>query len=61
MKTTLKILRVLALMLALMLPQAGTVHAANLTVTKTTDTNDEGGGREYILSPKRELAFAPNG
>jgi len=40
MKTTLKILRVLALMLALMLPRAGTVHAANLTVTKTADTND---------------------
>jgi CSLREA domain-containing protein len=40
MKTTLKILRVLTLMLALMLPQAGTVHAANLTVTKTADTND---------------------
>ena len=40
MKTTLKILRVLTLMLALMLPQAGTAHAANLTVTKTADTND---------------------
>src|SRR6188474_683339 len=40
MKTTLKILRVLTLMLALMLPQAGTVHAANLTITKTADTND---------------------
>ncbi len=41
MKTTIKILRVLTLMLALMLPRAGTVHAtANLTVTKTADTND---------------------
>ena len=40
MKTTIKILRVLTLMLALMLPQAGTAHAANLTVTKTADTND---------------------
>lgn len=39
MKTTIKIL-VLTLMLALMLPRAGTVHAANLTVTKTADTND---------------------
>lgn len=40
MKTTIKILRVLTLMLALMLPGARTVHAANLTVTKTADTND---------------------
>ena len=40
MKTTIKKLAVLTLMLALMLPGAGTVHAANLTVTKTADTND---------------------
>jgi CSLREA domain-containing protein len=41
MKTTIKILRVLTLMLALMLPWAGSVHAANdWTVTKTDDTND---------------------
>src|SRR5688500_12333530 len=40
MKTTLKILRVLVLMLALMLPGAGTVHAADFTVTKRADTND---------------------
>ncbi|MEO5888231.1 MAG: choice-of-anchor Q domain-containing protein [Anaerolineales bacterium] len=40
MKTTIKILVGLTLMLALMLPGAGTVHAANLTVTKTADTND---------------------
>jgi len=39
MKTTIKLLTVLILMLTL-LPGAGTVHAANLTVTKTTDTND---------------------
>src|SRR4026208_757418 len=37
MKTTIKILRILILMLALMLPQAGTVHAASLTVTTTDD------------------------
>jgi CSLREA domain-containing protein len=41
MKTSIKILRVLALVLALMLPWAGSVHAAtNWTVTKTDDTND---------------------
>ena len=39
MKTTIKLLAVLTLMLTL-LPGAGTVHAANLTVTKTADTND---------------------
>jgi CSLREA domain-containing protein len=40
MKTTIKKLVVLTLTLALMLPGAGTVYAANLTVTKTADTND---------------------
>src|ERR671918_444418 len=40
MKTTIKLLVALALMLVLMLPGAGTVHAATLTVTKTVDTND---------------------
>src|SRR5688572_24426785 len=41
MKTSIKLLRVLALMLALMLPWARTVQAANnWTVTKTDDTND---------------------
>src|SRR5262245_59130370 len=40
MKTTIKKLAFLTLMLTLMLPGAGTVHAANRTVTKTTDTND---------------------
>ncbi|MDQ3005468.1 MAG: CSLREA domain-containing protein [Chloroflexota bacterium] len=40
MKTTIKILVSLTLMLALILSGASTVHAANLTVTKTADTND---------------------
>ena len=40
MKTSIKLLAALALMLALMLPGAGVVHAATLTVTKTDDTND---------------------
>jgi CSLREA domain-containing protein len=41
MKTSIKFLRVLILMLALMLPWAGKVHAANnWMVTKTDDTND---------------------
>src|SRR5215211_1681978 len=59
MKTTIKILRVLALMLALMLPQAGTVHAADLTVTKPADTMD--GSCDADCSLREAIAAAAPG
>ena len=59
MKTTIKILVVLTLMLALLLPWAGTVYAANLTVTKTSDTND--GVCDTDCSLREAISVAANG
>jgi len=59
MKTTIKILKVLTLMLALMLPGAGTVHAATLTVTTTTDELNSDGDcslREAIQAANTDTA-----
>ena len=59
MKTTIKILRILILMLALMLPQAGTVHAANLTVTTTDDELNADGDcslREAVQAASTDTA-----
>src|SRR5687767_11535259 len=59
MKTTLKILKVLALMLALMLPGAGTVHAASITVTTTVDELNADGDcslREAISAATTDTA-----
>ena len=59
MKTTLKIVVVLTLMLALMPPGVHTVHAMNLTVTKTADTND--GVCDADCSLREAIAAAVNG
>jgi len=59
MKTTLKILKVLALMLALMLPGAGTVHAASITVTTAVDELNADGDcslREAIQAATTDTA-----
>ena len=59
MKTMLKILRVLTLMLALLLPGAGTVHAASITVTTTADELTANGNcslREAIQAASTDTA-----
>jgi CSLREA domain-containing protein len=57
MKTTIKVLVVLTLMLALM--PAAIVHAADLTVTKTADTND--GVCDADCSLREAISVAANG
>ena len=59
MKTTLKIVVVLTLMLTLMPPGVHTAHAMNLTVTKTADTND--GVCDADCSLREAIAAAING
>ena len=59
MKTTIKLLVVLTLLLALMLPQAGTVHAASITVTTTVDELNADGDcslREAIQAANTDIA-----
>src|SRR5574341_2072757 len=59
MKTTIKILVALTLMLALMLPGARTVHAANITVTTTVDELNVNGNcslREAIQAANTDTA-----
>ena len=59
MKTTIKILRVLTLMLALILPWAGTVHAASITVNIVTDEDTLNANcslREAIIAANTDTA-----
>jgi CSLREA domain-containing protein len=59
MKTTIKILVVLTLMLTLMLPGVGTVHAASITVTTTVDELNADGDcslREAIQAATTDTA-----